>query len=93
MLGERARRRDAQQAPPVRGLGHLDRGLLLQAEDLDGAAGQAQPAWRERQSRGGAGEQRVVQFLAQLRYMHGDAGVGHAEFRCRRMDRTQADHS
>ena len=33
----------------MRGLGHLDRGLLLQAEDLDGPAGQAQAARRERQ--------------------------------------------
>jgi hypothetical protein len=65
---------------------------LLQAEDLDGPAGQPQPARRERQSRRAAGEQRVVQFLAQLRYVHGDAGVGHAEFLCRRVDRTQADH-
>ena len=75
------------------GLGHLDRGLLLQPEDLDGAAGQAQPAWRERQPRGGPGEQRVVQFLAQLRHMHGDASVGHAEFRSRRMDRPMTDNS
>ncbi len=82
VLGEGAGRRDPQQPPAVRGLGDLDRGLLLQAEDLDGPAGQPQPSRREGETGARPGEQRVVEFLAQLRHVHRDPRVGHAEFRC-----------
>ena len=92
VLGERARRRDAQQPPSVRRLGHLDRRLLLQAEDLDRPARQPQAARREREPGGGPGEQRVVEFLAQLRDMHRHSRVGHAEFRGRGADRAQPHH-
>jgi len=42
MFGERGGRGDAQQPAPVGGLGDLDRGLLLEAQDFDRAAGKAQ---------------------------------------------------
>lgn len=44
VFGEGAGRRDAQQPTAVRSFGDLDGGLLLQAQDLDGTAGQPQAA-------------------------------------------------
>jgi hypothetical protein len=76
MFGERAGRCDAQQPPAVRGLGDLDRGLPLEAEDLDGPAGEPQPSRGERQPGPSSGEQRIVEFLAQLRHVHGHVGIG-----------------
>lgn len=92
MFGEGAGGGDAQQPTPVGGLGDLDRGLLLQAQDFDRAADQPQPAGRERQPGTGPGKQRVVEFLAQRRDVHGDSGVGKTEFRGGRPYRAQANH-
>ncbi len=92
VLRERAGGRDAQQPPAVRRLGHLDRRLLLQAQDFHRPAREPQAAGREREAGGGLGEQRVVEFLAQLRNVHRDARVRHAEFRRRRAHRAQPHH-
>ena len=79
MLGEQARRGDAQQLPPGAGLADLEDRALLQAEQLGRPAGQPQPARRERQPDRRAGEQLVAELFAQLADVQRHGGLGHLE--------------
>ena len=78
VLGEQVRRRDPEHPAPVTGLADLAGGAVLQAEDLDRPAGQPQAARGERQAGGGAGEEHVVELLAQLGDVHRDRRLADA---------------
>ena len=93
VLGEQAGGRHPQQPAAVPGLADLAHRAVLEAEDLHGPAGQPQPAGGERQPRGGAGEQLVVELLAQLGDVHGDRRLADRELVGGRLHRPQTHHA
>ena len=93
VLGEQARRRHPEHPPTVAGLADLADGAVLEAEDLDRAAGQPQPARGERQPGRGAGEEHVVELLAQLGDVHRDRRLADAELLGGRLHRAQPHHA
>ena len=83
-------RTDAQQAPSATRLANLEDRPVLQAEELDGPAGQPKASWREGEAGRGAVEQRVPELLAQLADVQRDRGLGHVELSGRSLHRPPA---
>ena len=82
---------EPQQPAPLAGRAHLEHGAVLEAEQLDGAAGQAQPARRERQARRGPGEELVAELPAELADVQRDGRLGDEELGRGSLDRPEPD--
>ena len=80
VLGEEARRGDAQQPATPPRLADFEDRAVLQAQQLGGAAGQPQPSRSEREAGGRPGEQPIAEFLAQLPDVQGHRRLRHGEF-------------